>query len=149
MGLMSGDCMPAESGFLAKYQGLLYNILSWDQLTTFWNRLDRHAGWYLYPVGHQLPNSSASPEEVDRFVKHLDELLHQDHDEDYCGIVYADDLENPSFIKIYDPHNLGLACGSSGRHIFPGWIMSLQRPEELRPEVTPNNRKRWWNSLFA
>lgn len=141
--------MPVESGFLAKYQGLLYNILSWDQLTAFWNKLDRQAGWYLYPVGHHLPGSAADPEEVDRFVRHLDELLRQDHDEDYCGIVYADDLEKPSFIKIYDPHHLGVACGSSGQHIFPGWIMSLQAPVELAPEVTPNNRKRWWNTLFG
>lgn len=141
--------MPVESGFLAKYQGLLYNILSWDQLTAFWNKLDRQAGWYLYPVGHHLPGSTADPEEVDRFVRHLDELLRQDHDEDYCGIVYADDLEKPSFIKIYDPHHLGVACGSNGQHIFPGWIMSLQAPVELAPEVTPNNRKRWWNSLFG
>lgn len=141
--------MDAEMGFLAKYQGLLYNILSWDQLNAFWARLDRQAGWYLYPVGHQLPDSMASAEEVERFIREIDTLLQREHEEDYCGIVYADDLEKPSFIKIYDPNNLGVSCGSSGKHIFPGWIMSLQQPVELKPEVIPNNRKRWWNTLFG
>jgi hypothetical protein len=141
--------MGAQGEFLVKYQGLLFNILSWDQLAEFWSRLDRHAGWYLYPVGHQLPKSKASSEEVDRFIREVDTLLHQEHEEDYCGIVYADDLEKPSFIKIYDPSNLGVSCGSSGRPIFPGWIMSLLAPVELEPEVTSNNRKRWWNSLFG
>jgi hypothetical protein len=141
--------MEAATEFMAQYRGLLYNILSWDQLTAFWGRLDRQAGWYLYPVGHDLPVAKASANEVDRFVREIDTLLHREHEEDYCGIVYADDLEKPSFIKIYDPGNLGVSCGSSGRHIYPGWIMSLQRPVELEPEVTPNNRKRWWNSLFS
>lgn len=138
-----------ETDFLTKYRGLLYNILSWDQLTAFWSRLDRQAGWYLYPVGHEVPGSRANPEEVDRFIREVDALLHREHEEDYCGIVYADDLEKPSFVKIYDPNNLGVSCGSSGKPIFPGWIMSLQYPVALEPEITPNNRKRWWNSLFG
>jgi hypothetical protein len=145
----AGRKMDTENDFLAKYRGLLYNILSWDQLSAFWARLDRGAGWYLYAVGHSIPTDKASPVEVDRFVNEVDRLLHNEHEEDYCGIVYADDLQNPSFVKIYDPNNLGVSCGSSGKHIFPGWIMSLQLPVELEPEVTPNNRKRWWNSLFG
>ena len=135
--------------FEAKYWGTLYNVLSWEQLTAFWNNVDRGAGWYLYAVGQDVPQTPASAEEVGHFIHHIDELLRKEHEEDYCGIVYADDLEKPSFIKIYDPHNLGVSCGSSGHHIFPGWTMSLQEPINLKPAVVPNNRKRWWSALFG
>ncbi len=135
--------------FEAKYWGTLYSVLSWDQLTALWQKLESGAGWYLYAVGQDLPERKSSGEEVGHFISQIDELLRKEHEEDYCGIVYADDLDKPSFIKIYDPHNLGVSCGSSGHHIFPGWIMSQQAPVNLKPAVVPNNRKRWWQSLFG
>ena len=141
--------LKVTTDFEAKYWGTLYNVLSWEQLTAFWGKVDRGAGWYLYAVGQDVPQASSTPEEVGRFIHHIDELLRKEHEEDYCGIVYADDLENPSFIKIYDPHNLGVSCGSSGQHIFPGWTMSQQEPVNLRPAVVPNNRKKWWSALFG
>ena len=134
--------------FEAKYWGTLYSVLSWDQLTALWQKVESGAGWYLYAVGQELPEKKSTGEEVGHFIKRIDELLRKEHEEDYCGIVYADDLAKPSFIKIYDPHNLGVSCGSSGHHIFPGWIMSLQAPVNLNPTVVPNNRKKWWQSLF-
>lgn len=139
----------ATTAFEAKYWGTLYNVLSWEQLTAFWGRVERGAGWYLYPVGQDVPQAPANAEDVERFIHHIDELLRKEHEEDYCGIVYVDDPEKPSFIKIYDPHNLGVSCGSSGQHIFPGWTMSLQAPVNLKPAVVPNNRKKWWSALFG
>ncbi len=135
--------------FEAKYWGTLYSVLSWDQLTALWQKVESGAGWYLYAVGQDLPERKSSSEEVGHFISQIDELLRKEHEEDYCGIVYADDLAKPSFIKIYDPHNLGVSCGSSGHHIFPGWIMSQQAPVNLKPAVVPNNRKKWWQSLFG
>ena len=135
--------------FEAKYWGTLYSVLSWDQLTALWQKVESGAGWYLYAVGQDLPERKSSSEEVGHFISHIDALLRKEHEEDYCGIVYADDLAKPSFIKIYDPHNLGVSCGSSGHHIFPGWIMSQQAPVNLKPAVVPNNRKKWWQSLFG
>ncbi|MCK7500047.1 MAG: hypothetical protein MZW92_64195 [Comamonadaceae bacterium] len=38
-----------------------------------------------------------------------DDLLRKEHREDYCGIVYADDLRPAdACVKIYDPNNLGV-----------------------------------------
>jgi hypothetical protein len=141
--------LKATTEFEDKYWGTLYSVLSWEQLTALWQKLDSGAGWYLYAVGQDVPSAKSSSDEVDHFVKRIDELLRKEHEEDYCGIVYADDLAKPSFIKIYDPHNLGVSCGSSGHHIFPGWIMSQQTPVNLDPAVVPNNRKKWWQSLFG
>lgn len=135
--------------FEAKYWGMLYNVLSWEQLAAFWQKVDAGAGWYLYAVGQEIPQSQSSSGEVEHFIRNIDELLRKEHEEDYCGIVYADDTLNPTFIKIYDPHHLGVSCGSSGEHIYPGWIMSQQYPVNLKPVIVPNNRKKWWSSLFG
>jgi len=37
------------------YSGRLWSLLSWQQLSDFWARIDRGAGWYLYAVGEPLP----------------------------------------------------------------------------------------------
>jgi hypothetical protein len=130
--------------------GVLYSLLSWKQLSEFWPKIDPAAGWYLYAVGETLPASAAHESQVKTFVREMDALLHRDHDEDYCGIVFANDLEHPSLVKIYDPHHLGSSCGSSKNPPLPGWIMSRMPPTEIRPQsAVPENRKRWWQTLLS
>jgi hypothetical protein len=130
--------------------GLLFSLLSWQQLTDFWARVDRGAGWYLYAVGEAVPVSPATPAQVETFIFEMDVLLRRDHRESYCGIVYADNLDKPSFIKIYDPNHLGVSCGSSKTPTLPGWIMSQVPPVELHLKYAlPANRKRWWQGLFS
>jgi hypothetical protein len=138
------------SAFLDLYAGRLWSVMSWDQLTAFWSRINPAAGWYLYAVGETLPDAPASSEQTGEFVRRVDALLRDDHRHDYCGIVYADDLEQPSFVKIYDPNNLGVSCGFSTNPPLPGWIMSRVPPEDLQPaNKAPEGRRRWWRTLFA
>lgn len=132
------------------YAGRLWSLLSWQQLTDFWARIDRGAGWYLYAVGEPLPTAPASAREVDRFIIETDALLRREHRHDYCGIVYADDLTAPRMVKIYDPNNLGASCGTGKHPHPPGWIMSRVPPVELeRPGPLPESRRRWWRALFG
>ncbi len=137
--------------FQRLYTGRVWSVMQWDQLTALWQRIDPAAGWYLVAVGvSPAPTLVADAASVSAFIKRIDALLRADHHESYCGIVYADDLENPSLIKIYDPNNLGSSCGSSKNPPPPGWIMSRTAPEEivsLRP--APANRKRWWQGLLG
>ncbi len=137
------------SEFTAKFDGLLYSLLSWEQLTAFWPRVDVNAGWYIYAVGQELPAAACGPDQVREFLQRIDVLLRQEHEERYCGIVYADDLESPRFVVIYDPHHLGVSCGSSKERVLPGWVMSQVAPEALQPTVVPNNRKRWWEGFLG
>lgn len=138
------------SEFQALYTGRLWSLLSWEQLARFWEKIDRGAGWYLYAIGEPPPTAPASAEDVAAFIEQIDALLRREHHHDYCGIVYADDLERPRLVKIFDPNNLGVSCGFSANPPLPGWIMSRVMPEELQPaSVLPENRKRWWRTLFG
>ena len=149
--------------FQRLYTSRLWSVMSWDQLTALWKRIDPAAGWYLQAAGvaglrsgnpgtqsRAEPTVAADAATVATFIERIDALLRAEHHESYCGIVYADDIENPRLIKIYDPNNLGSSCGSSKNPPGPGWIMSRVEPDEMpasRP--APENRKRWWRGLFG
>lgn len=137
--------------FNAAFLGTFYSLMSWKQLTEFWGKVNSEAGWYLYAIGEPVPLEPSSSEAVSHFIQEIDALLRRDHQEDYCAIVYADNLEQPTLIKIYDPNNLGSSCGSGKNPPpLPGWVMSIQPPTEIQPKgVVPAGRKRWWQSLFS
>jgi hypothetical protein len=142
------------SEFQRLYTGRLWSVLAWDQLTALWQRIDPAAGWYLVAVGvSPAPTSGMTPADaagVSAFIERIDALLRAEHHESYCGIVYADDLENPRLIKIYDPNNLGSSCGSSKTPHPPGWIMSRLPPDEIiAGRAAPENRTRWWQGLLG
>lgn len=142
--------VPSPSEFERLYGGRLYGVMSWNDLSNFWQRLDTAAGWYLYAVGEPAPAEPATAAEVQHFVHHVDALLRKEHHEDYCGIVYADDLASPRLVKIYDPNHLGSSCGSSKHPPLPGWVMSRDLPCDLMPHgPVPSGRRRWWQSLFG
>jgi hypothetical protein len=144
---------PLDQGpYLRAYRGRLIGVMRWPQLDALWARVraDAAGGWHLYAVGEPPPGAPASAGQVQAFIEEVDRLLRAEHDEDYCGIVYADDLESPRFVKIYDPGNLGAVCGTSGVPTLPGWTLSKAPPVDL-PEAfaPPANRRRWWRRLFG
>lgn len=75
-------------------------------------------------MGEQPPEHIIMFEEVEHFIRKVDQLLRREHDEDYYGIVYANNPEEPAFIKIFDPNNLEISCESNGIPPLPGWILS-------------------------
>ena len=140
--------------FIQAFRGYFRNMLRWDDLDRLWATIraaETDNAWYIYAVGEQPPSQAATSGQLEDFLSELDELLHREHEEDYCGIVYADAPEAPSFIKVYDPHNLGSVCGSSSLPPpFPGWILSKLPPVDLNVAIPPPmNRRRWWQRLFA
>ncbi len=136
--------------FQTLFSGRLWSVMSWEQLDVFWQRIDPSAGWYLYAVGEPPPTEPATAAAVSAFLAQIDALLRKEHHHDYCGIVYADQLDAPGFVKIFDPNNLGVSCGFSDNPPLPGWILSKVPPEDLQPPAPlPEGRKRWWRALFA
>ena len=140
-----------DESFLTQFRGTFKGLLSWQQLDDFWIALRARmdAGWYIYAVGQEPPHRPLPAAEVEAFIREIDALLRREHEEDYCGIVYADNVQRPTFVKIFDPHNLGVACGSSKNPPLPGWIMSLSQPVTLEARPQPGNRRRWWQALWA
>jgi len=140
----------AEAVFLSAYRGSFTSMLRWPQLDTLWQLLREqdHKRWYIYAVGETPPQACADSTQLHRFIDEIDKLIRQEHKEEYCGIVYADDREQPSFIKIYDPNNLGVSCGFSDNPPLPGWILSLEMPTDLSSLRQAGNRRRWWQKLF-
>lgn len=137
------------SEFACLFSGRLYGVVSWEQLDAFWKSIDKAAGWYLYAVGEPPPEAPSEEAQVAAFIERVDALLRKEHREDYCGIVYADDLADPRLVKIYDPNHLGASCGASSHAVLPGWVLSRVPPEDLKPKFMPENRRRWWRELFG
>jgi hypothetical protein len=144
--------MDQPAPYLEVYNGRLVGIRKWEDLDALWKIVQGIAGenFYVYAIGEEPPHETVSAEKLVEFIAGIDDLLHREHDEDYCGIVYVDDREKPSFIKIYDPNNLGMVCGSSDEPPLPGWTLSKQVPVDLPNAFPPpGNRRRWWRSLFG
>lgn len=138
--------------YIQTYRGAFSGILRWPQLDELWNRLRQQTTkhWYIYAVGEAPPTAPSDNGQLDTFLTAIDKLLRTEHEEDYCGIVYVDNRESPTFIKIYDPNNLGVVCGFSNNPPLPGWILSLEKPVDLETALPPSgNRRRWWQKMFA
>ena len=141
-----------SDAFLTAFRGSFTSALRWQHLDALWERLRERAdaGWYLYALGETPPATPADAAGALRFIRGIDQLPRAAHKEDYCGIVYADDLAAPSLVKIYDPHNLGVSCGYSDNPPLPGGVMSLIPPEDLpSTRVLPQSRRRWGRRLFG
>lgn len=144
--------MRHDDVFTRAFRGSFSSLLSWQQLSEFWDAVRRKAdaGWYVYAIGTPIPTRPATAAEVEKFLQAIDALLRQEHREDYCGIVYADNTQDPSFIKIFDPDNLGVSCGFSKNPPLPGWILSLLPPQALESRrPLPAGRQRWWQALWT
>lgn len=141
-----------ETSYQQAFNGLFTSLLQWDDLSDFWSALQqqRLEGWYIYAIGEPPPSTPVNATEFSAFIREIDQLLRREHDERICGIVYTNHAETPSMVKIYDPNNLGLSCGSSENPPLPGWVLSRQQPVDLQPlQLLPNNRKRWWRTIFS
>jgi hypothetical protein len=141
-----------SSSFLTAFRGHFWGVRHWHQLDELWEQLIKtpQDAWYVYAVGDTPPITPIQSIQLAKVLNELNALLKRDHDEDYCGIVYVDSLKEPSFIKVFDPNNLGSVCGSSRNPPLPSWIISKIPPINL-PEAMPQptNRRHWWQKLFA
>ncbi len=144
---------PSAPGYLEQFDGRLVAIRKWEELDTLWAGVHSTAGegWYIYTVGQKPPTETEDSQSVHKFLLDVDQTLREEHKEDYCGIVYADDSNQPSFIKIYDPQNLGMVCGSSETRTLPGWTLSRVQPVELveePEEKSSSNGFMKWAGIF-
>lgn len=143
---------PIQNEFLTRFRGPFQGVLRWPQLDDLWDTIRQTPDkqWYVYAVGEAPPSSPSEHDKLVGFLGQLNQLLQKEHDEDYCGVVYTDDFNDPTYIKIFDPNNLGVSCGSSDNPPLPGWVLSLTPPADLPLAFPPpGNRRRWWQKVFS
>jgi len=149
--VVNAVAVPYENAFLRAFHGSLTSTLRWPDLDTFWEVLRGRAdaGWYIYALGETPPQTPVAADKLHEFITEMDALLHKEHQEEYCAIVYADDLKEPTLVKIFDPNNLGVSCGFSENPPQPGWVLSLAPPVDIIAMAHTASRKRWWQKIFS
>ncbi len=117
--------------YKSRVNGRFLGVLRWPQFDTLWQALENDAhGWYVYePEKQDPPTSPLSLEQMRNFLETASAYLREGCTEDRCGAVYADSLEQPDFIKIYNPRLMG-GCGM-GRAPLPQWLLSRVQPVSL------------------
>jgi hypothetical protein len=133
--------------FHARLKGRFYGMLQWKDLDALWARV-KTGQWFFYQVGETLPDRPLSGDELALRIDALDKLLRDDHNYHLCGIVYSDEIEQPTLIKVYDPNSLGSSCSKSATP--PRWILSTAQPPLVENHApTPENRRRWWQMFHT
>ena len=142
------------NNFESVFSGKFHGVLRWSQLDELWELVKSdNKGWYLYAVGSEAPSETSNAQDTETFINELDTLLRREHNEDYCGIVYTDDLYKPTLIKVFDPNNLGTSCSIAKHGPPPAWIISKMKPVDLSDLLQQAmqqtaSRKRWWQKIF-
>ena len=144
--------LPIESNFNELFNGKFYGVLRWQQLNHIWDvvKSDEAESRYIYEINESTPETATKNNDLTLKIEQIDLHLRKEHDEDYCGIVYADNLENPEFIKVFDPENLGTSCSIAKTPPLPKWIISKVKPQVLTLKKEDTNKpKRWIGKLFS
>lgn len=140
-----------SSTFSQQLNGNFVGMLHWAELDDLWRRVRAEPqGWYASQSGQLVPTAPMAPDALNGFVDEVNALLHREHKQDFCGIVYVDQREKPGFIKIYDPHNMGSFCSCSSTPIQPLWVLSRSQPERITDDSALHDaRGGWWHRLFG
>jgi hypothetical protein len=132
--------------FRARLSGTFQGVMRWEGLDALWARL-RPGRWFVYQTDLAPPAEPLKGDVLAARLAEIDAELRREHAYDYCGIVYADDPEAPTLVKVYDPANLGTSCSHGDAPIPPKWILSTARPASIEREApAPAFRWRLWRA---
>ena len=137
------------SDYFDKFQGRFIGIMQWDDCNALLqNLIDQPNDWYLYDTLKEAPTQTIAVDDFINRIKEIKEILSSEHQERYCGIVYTNDLERPTFVKIFHPKNLGKSCGSSEHPPIPQWLLSKTKPKNVVEKFGPLKEKQGFISKF-
>ena len=137
------------SSYIDEFQGRFIGIMQWDDCNALLqNLIDQPNDWYLYDTLKEAPTQTIAVDDFINRIKEIKEILSSEHQERYCGIVYTNDLERPTFVKIFHPKNLGKSCGSSEKPPIPQWLLSKTKPKNVVEKFGPLKEKQGFISKF-
>lgn len=147
---MNTDPLPdlPDTDFWRAFQGRFHGFPTWAMQDRFWPVLKQSGGdWYVFDLDRgSLPDSPASAAAFSALLTEAEEMFEPARSRSFAGVVFADDAENPGFVKLFDPWKMGASCGSSGERILPRWVLSRMKPDALPAEAEPVPAKK---GLFA
>ena len=124
--------------YFQQFKGRFLGVMQLDDCDTLLQTLVNNPdNWYVYDTLESMPSATISADEFTKTITGIKAIIDEHHDERYCGIVYVDDLKNPSFVKIFHPNNLGKTCGSSENPPMPQWLISKEKPMDVVAEFGP------------
>ena len=133
-----------DTPYWRAYGGRFAGLPTWVAFDAFWARFEAAGGvWYVFDPSGDAPDTP----ETDA-TGALDEArtcVEQVRNRGFCGAVFADDLDAPTFVKVFDPYRMGGVCGGSGERVLPKWIFSRIAPDALPPLPDAPEKK----GLFA
>ncbi|MCP4933372.1 MAG: hypothetical protein GY927_04015 [bacterium] len=117
--------------YKSKANGRFSGILRWPQFETLWVALSSSPQeWYVYAPNEGAPPAKPfSADEMKDFLSTTETYLRERCTSDFCGAVYADNVNDPDFVKIYNPRLMG-GCGM-GKAALPQWLISHIAPVSL------------------
>jgi hypothetical protein len=104
--------------------------------------------WFVYDTLIGVPTQVENANDFIQKINQIKMIIDSEHDEKYCGIVYADDLKKPTFIKIFHPKNLGKSCGSSEYPPIAQWLISKKPPQDIIKKFGETDIKQGFISKF-
>lgn len=130
-----------DTPFWQAYQGKFFGVPSWAAFDRFWPVLEAAGGaWFVFdPEGDAPDAPHADIASVLAEAKTCVEAVREMRS--FCGTVFTDAMENPSFVKVFDPWKMGGVCGGSGERIMPRWVLSRLAPDAL-PLLTQEPEKK-------
>jgi len=135
--------------YFQQFKGRFLGVMQLDDCDTLLQTLIQNPdNWYVYDTLETMPSSTISADNFITKINNIKAIIDEDHDERYCGIVYVDDLKNPSFVKIFHPKNLGKTCGSSENPPMPQWLISKEKPMDVVLEFGPKEESEGFISKY-
>ncbi|SFV51862.1 hypothetical protein MNB_SUP05-5-844 [hydrothermal vent metagenome] len=131
--------------YLKQFQGRFIGIMKWEDFETFWKLLKNQSNdWFFYDLTTKVPTQKIN---IHNDLNKIHNIIKELHQERYCGIVYSDDLQQPTMVKIFHPKNLGKSCGSSKNPPLPQWVISKIKPIDLS-YLLPKEKTNWLSKFF-
>jgi hypothetical protein len=123
-----------DTAYWNRYGGRFSGILKWEDLDGFWGRLQSSPdAWYVFDPEQKIPLAAQTSQAFSETVATARALLETRREMSHSGAIYTDHMERPTFVKVFDPSNMGSACNISGQRTMPRWIFSHIPPDPLPP----------------
>ena len=135
--------------YFQKFKGRFIGIMQLEDCDALLQKLiDIPDDWFIFNTLQPMPSERLQAADFINEMKHIKSIIDDEHDERYCGIVYADDIKNPTFVKIFHPKNLGKTCGSSENPPMPQWLISKEQPMDVVTEFGPKEESEGFISKY-